>query len=298
MTAVRGRGACIAAASILVGLVAPLAAPGQDGSAAPERIVVKQPAPNALQEAIDAAAPGDKIRVQRGHYREALLIEKPLKLVGVGKRRPVIDAECQVPNAITVTSPGVTLKGLKVIGAGPHAEVDFLSVASGRTHNLRLRNTCDTEYGINVFGSGALTITANRATGFTDAGIYIGDITNTQGGTLLASGNETDGNNKGIIVEFSAGGDILVENNEVHDNTLAGIGESVGIFVFDSDGARLIGNRVRNNGSVGVHLTTNSNGNVINDNEITGNPTDVRDEGSGNCGSGNTFSTGGPLAPC
>jgi hypothetical protein len=45
-------------------------------------------------------------------------------------------------------------------------------------------------------------------------------------------------------------------------------------------------------------LTAGADANVFDGNVITGNPTDVVNEGSGNCGSGNTFATGGPLPPC
>jgi parallel beta-helix repeat protein len=171
-------------------------------------------------------------------------------------------------------------------------------VPDGRADDLRVRNTCEAEYGINVFATGALQVTDNRASGFADAGIYVGDITSTPNGTLLVADNRSFANNKGIIVEFSAGGDIAVFSNEVHDNNIPGIGEQVGLFVFDSEGVRIQSNRIRNNGQAGLVLTPNADNNSITDNEITGNPVDVRNEGLGNCGAGNTFATGGPLSPC
>jgi parallel beta-helix repeat protein len=293
-----GKRHCACAAAALLACLAALGSADHASPAVRDRIVVDHPAPNALQEAIDAAAPGAKIRIRKGHYREALVLEKPLRLVGVGRGRPTIDAECQVPDTISVTSPGVALRGLRVVGAGPHAEVDFSGVPSGRAQDLRLRDTCDTEYGINVFASGALTLSGNAATGFSDAGIYIGEITNTFGGALVARGNDSFANNKGLIVEFSAGGDVRLEDNDVHDNALPGEGEPVGIFVNGSDGVQITGNRVRRNGSVGVWLTAGADGNVLTANHITDNPTDLRDEGAGNCGSGNVLATGGPLASC
>jgi hypothetical protein len=37
---------------------------------------------------------------------------------------------------------------------------------------------------------------------------------------------------------------------------------------------------------------------VLNDNVITGDQFDLIDEGSGNCGSGNTIGAGPPVPPC
>lgn len=296
----RRRGALAAAAAlacVVASFAASSAAPAGPGGLA--RVVVSKPSPRVIGEAIAAVAPGGTIRIQRGRYRESLLIEKPgVKLVAAGKGRPTIDGRCEFPSAVTIHSGGVTLKGLKVQGGREFANVDFSGAPSGRAHDLKLRNTCDAEYGINAFATGAVQITNNRATGFTDAGIYVGGISSTPNGTLLVGDNETVGNNKGVIVEDSAGGDIAVFSNEIHDNDIPGIGEEVGIFVNASDGVRIESNRIRANGGVGLELTPNSDNNQITDNEITDNPTDVRNEGLGNCGSGNTFATGGPLAPC
>jgi parallel beta-helix repeat protein len=295
------RGACLAAAALAVGLVVSLASQGASGAlppAGPAKVVVSKPKPDAIAEAIAAVEPGGKVRIRKGRYRESLLIEKPVHLVGAGKGRPTIDGLCQFPSTVTIHSGGVTLKGLKVQGAGSFAAVDFSGVPDGRADDLHVRNTCDAEYGINVFATGAVHVTDNRASGFTDAGIYVGDITSTPNGTLRVGDNRTFGNNKGVIVEFSAGGDIAVFSNEIHDNNIPGVGEQVGLFVFDSDGVRIQSNRIRNNGQAGLVLTPNSDNNSITGNEIAGNPVDVRNEGLGNCGSGNTFATGGPLSPC
>ena len=297
----RRRRGTIAAAAVLACITAPFAAAGPAlpaSAPAPAKVVVDEPSPGALAEAIAKVAPGGKVRIRKGRYREALLIEKPVQLVGVGKGRATIDARCQFPETVRMTSGGVVLKDLKIQGASNFAAVDFAGVPSGRAHDLRIRNTCEAEYGINVFTAGAVEITNNRVSGFTDAGIYVGDITSTPNGTLFVGDNDTFGNNKGIIVEFSEGGDIALFSNDVHDNNIPGVGEQVGIWVHGSDGVRIASNQIRNNGLIGLELTPNSDNSSITDNQITGNLFDVRNDGLGNCGSGNIFSTGGPLAAC
>ena len=225
------RGALVAAVALAC-VAAPLAATSaaeRDAQPGPAKVVVSKPSPGAISEAIAAVEPGGKVKLRKGRYREPLLIEKPVKLIAAGNGRPTIDGVCQFPSAVTVHSGGVVLKGLKIQGGAAFASVDFAGVPNGRAKDLRLRNTCgDTEYGINVFATGAVQITDNRATGFTDAGIYVGEVTSTPNGTLLVGDNVTTGNNKGIIVEFSTGGDIAVFENEINDNNIPGIGEQVG----------------------------------------------------------------------
>ena len=128
----------------------------------------------------------------------------------------------------------------------------------------------------------------NRGSGFSDSAIYIGGITTTGDGVLRVNRNEALGNNRGIIVEDSAGGDLRFKDNEVHDNSSAGEGEPSGIFVHNSDGVLFSGNRVHDNGKYGIHIDANSDGNRFFDNTVSGNPgANFFDEGSGNCGSGN-----------
>jgi parallel beta-helix repeat protein len=295
----RAAGALAAAAAIAS--LGPLTASGHPGHG--KHVIQVRPGPGAIAKALDDAGAGDTLRIHSGRYRESLEVTKPVTMVGVRKgRRPVIDARCKALFGVSIQSPGVVLSGVKVVGAtdlaGAGTEVDIRGVASGTIQDVVVRDTCDAEYGVNVFQTGAVSVLGTRATGFSDAGIYVGDVTDTAGGTLLVSGNEAYGNNKGMIVEFSVGGLIRVVGNDLHDNAEPGTGTATGLFVHDSAAVDIVRNRIRANGGIGVHLTGQATGNVLTGNEITGNPTDVLDEGSGNCGSGNVFSTGGPLAPC
>ena len=55
---------------------------------------------------------------------------------------------------------------------------------SGRISDSLLRDTCDAEYGVNVFDSGRSTVVGNRTRGFSDAGFYVGGIRSTGSGVL------------------------------------------------------------------------------------------------------------------
>jgi parallel beta-helix repeat protein len=288
------------ACTVVVALLGSLSASGHPGHG--KHVIQVRPGHNAITKALRKADAGDKLRIHRGRYREAIEVTKPVEIVGAGNgRRPVIDAQCDSDVTVNVRVAGVALEHLKVTGAtdiiGAGREVDLTGVASGTLEDLRLRNTCSAQYGINVYQSGPISITGNRATGYTDGGIYVGGVTDTLGATLLVQGNEAYDNNKGIIIETSVGGDIQVVGNNTHDNDRAGFGEMTGIFIHESGGVLIAGNSVTANGSVGIYLA-DANDNVLNDNRVTDNPTDLMDAGAGNCGSGNTFSTGGSLPAC
>jgi parallel beta-helix repeat protein len=250
--------------------------------------------PGQLKAKLAAARDGDTLLVHRGHYRGMFVITKSVTIAGAkGEPRPLIDAGCKTRAAIFIQHAGVVLRRLSVTGADEGhgsfpSEVDFSGVRSGRAADLRVYDTCDAEYGINVFGSREVDVVDSRGSGFSDSAIYIGGITTTGDGVLRVNRNESFGNNRGIIVEDSAGGDLRFKDNEVHDNSSAGEGEPSGIFVHNSDGVLFSGNRVRDNGTYGVHIDANSDDNRFFDNTVSGNPGgNFFDEGSGNCGSGN-----------
>ncbi len=275
-----------------------IAAPGVSAGGA--RIL--QVHPGQLKAKLAAARDGDTLVVHRGHYKGNFVITKSIRLVGAkGEPRPLIDAGCNARAAIAIRVGGVVLRGLSVTGADEGhgsfpSEVDFSGVPSGRAVNLVVHDTCDAEYGINVFGSRKIDVVDSRGSGFSDSVIYIGGISTTGDGVLRVNRNQASGSNRGIIIEDSAGGDIRVKDNEAHDNVLDGEGTPSGIFVRNSDGVLFSGNTTKDNGQYGVHLDSNSDDNRLLANTASGNPGgNFFDEGSGNCGSGNHPN---PFPPC
>jgi parallel beta-helix repeat protein len=258
--------------------------------------------PGELQAAIDRARGGDTLVIHEGHYRGSFVIEERLRLIGAkGEKRPLIDGGCRTRVTIAVRQAGVLLRRLHVVGAdegfGPvPSEVDFSAVESGRASDLLLRDTCDAEYGVNIFGSEEVDVIESRGRGFSDAAFYVGSISSTGDGVLRVARNIGFASNRGLIVEDSAGGRIRVVGNRFNNNVAAGLGTPSGVWLHRSDGVLLRDNIVRDNGRYGVHLDPGSDRNRLFDNVVLRNPGgNFRDEGSDNCGAGNRPN---PFPPC
>lgn len=248
-----------------------------------------------MANAIAAAAPGDKLEVHPGTYAESINVDKPLKISGVrGRPRPVIDGACGARVTILATVGGVSLRWLKVIGADERAggyasSVDFSQVSSGSVRELKLVDTCEAVYGVNVFHTGPFTIRDVEASGFSDAGIYVGGINDTGSGSINVMDNFSHNNNRGLIIEDSGGlASISVRDNVFDRNRLVGEANRSGIFISNSSGVLMQGNRARRNAKYGIEIDETSHdnrffGNVAAHNGLL----DVHDEGTGNCGADN-----------
>jgi parallel beta-helix repeat protein len=267
-----------------------------------------RPGNNAIQKAVNRADPGDRLLVKQGRYREDVVVDKRLRIVGRRGRPPVIDGECDSPITVDVVANGVTLERLKVKGArfggGFGYAVNLIRVESGTLRDLVLKESCNASpayYGVNVFDTGALQITGiDVSGGYVDAGIYVGGIGDVGSEPFRIAHNEAFGNNVGILIEDSIPeANIVVRDNFAHDNDFGDLSTPAGILVRRSDGGRYIDNRANRNGVYGIHLL-DDNGNTADDNLIRGNRAfgngdlNFFDEGTGNCGSGNSF----PIDPC
>ena len=101
----------------------------------------------SIAAAIARAAPGDVIRVERGHYQERLVIDKPLTLKGID--RPTLSGGLE-GDTIRVTAPDVVIEGLIVRDSGDSLldQNAGIYIRPG-AHRAMVRN-CDLAY--NLFG--------------------------------------------------------------------------------------------------------------------------------------------------
>ncbi len=269
----------------LVGFVLPLAA----GPADARRVVISTGPGTPVQDAIDAAGPGDTLRLTAGTYPEAIVIDKPLRLEGRGA---IIDGGCASSTAVQIAADAVSLRKLTVRG-GNFYTLD----ATGRDRTvidrLSVQPSCvGVEYGINVFQGRNMRIRNNAIVdpaGFGDAAIYIGG-TPPDADLRVEKNAITGPNDRGIIVEDSSDLPGRPVGVRVRKNTITGAG--TGIWVFGSTFAEIVANTVSGSTNAGIELTVNSADNLITGNRLSGNDPDVLDAGTDNCWRHNQYTTG------
>lgn len=125
----------------------------------------------SIQEAVNAAAPGDTVLVNDGEYRENVSISKPVVLKSAnGPDATITEAAVEaepvfnVSNASAVTLEGFTARGSDASG------ISLKNVTkSSITNNRAVSNGS----GISLFNSHENTVTANSADFNANYGIYL-----------------------------------------------------------------------------------------------------------------------------
>ena len=179
--------------------------------------------------ALQKAAPGDTIRVTPGEYRENLVIETPVVLIGstgpTGPVDPSDSATRSLPlirggyegNVIHIRAPGTVVNGIHVSEAGPQLTKDYACILV-EADSVEIRNCLVTEslHGIYVKAGNHTVIAGNRIEGRLDLiesdrgnGIH---LWNTRKNSILR--NEILNVRDGIY--FSFADSTIIEDNHIH----------------------------------------------------------------------------------
>jgi len=166
----------------------------------------------SIQEALELAAEGDTIRVERGTYREGnLAIRKRVAIIGVDN--PVIDGQKQY-EPLSIFVPYVTIQGFTIRASGQSAIKDIAAVKIYDTHHVTIADNVldDNFFGIYIQGSSQCAIRNNRLTAYGKTEQLTGNgIHAWKSDSLHISGNTITGHRDGIYLEF-------VTHTEVRDN--------------------------------------------------------------------------------
>jgi parallel beta-helix repeat protein len=215
-----------------------------------------------IQQAVDAAKPGDTVLVAAGTYAENVVVNKPLTIAAADRSAlPTVKAANSGQDVFLLTSSGVYIDGLALVGGASGVELQH-------TSNCVVTNC--TVYG-NVFGVYMVGATANEVSnnnlnsnGF---GIYLDESSgnNLSGNSAL---HETGGGGQatysdGIYLYYS-------DSNNVTQNNLSA-NHVYGISLFHSSGNDISNNTISADEHIGVRLGEASNNNTLSFNTIGGN---------------------------
>lgn len=223
-----------------------------------------------IAPAIAAASDGDTVEVRSGVYREDLVLERRITLVGEG--RPVLVGTGQ-GSVVELRADGCTVSGLSIEGSGTglsnRLDAGILVTSNrNRVSGNRLQRVF---YGVVVQGATGNEISENRIAGFADLsfgrrgdGIF---LYRSPGNRV--SGNSIEGMRDAIYLQYSprtavvgntvAGSryglhDMFSDDATIRENVLSGC--SVGANVMNSRRIEISGNRFeRNRGVSAVGLS-------------------------------------------
>ncbi len=167
-----------------------------------------------IQSAIDAASPGEFLRVWTGTYNESIVIDKPLTLEGNGSINTIIDGGGS-GTVVTIKTSNVSFKGFTVTGGAispGYAGILVYNVQDIIIENNTVTNCYD---GIRLDGASNNIVTGNNIennqmglrTRTSDVTNSLAGVTGSGGlatdGTLLKM--DTSGSNYSILHDFKPG---------------------------------------------------------------------------------------------
>ncbi|MGH8951883.1 MAG: right-handed parallel beta-helix repeat-containing protein [Acidimicrobiia bacterium] len=199
-----------------------------------------------IQSAVDAAAPGDLILIDRGTYREEVQVTTPgLTLRGVDRNEVVIDGEFSRPNGVSVLfADGVVVENMTAINNTSNGFF-WSGVRGYRGSYLTAVNNA--VYGIYAFDSSDGVFEHSLASGSPDAGFYIGQCDPCQ---AIISDSISEWNGLGYS-GTNASSDLLIVDSVFRHN-VAGIVPNTldGELLPPFHNVSIVGNLVHDNGNI------------------------------------------------
>lgn len=240
----------------------------------------------SIGEALRAASPGDDIRVAPGRYRETLVVDRPVRVVG--EPGAVIDGGGR-GDVITVAAPGASIEGMVITGSGRRLEEDHAGVKVRADRVVLRRNRLEGNvHGIYLLSVSGAVVEGNeiegdprRAMEDRGDGIHLFDshgnvlrknrIRRARDGVYLdSSGNNRVEGNEATDLRFGIHS-MNSRANRIEGNTLAR--DVVGAALMLSHGLTVRRNRFNDNRDPRAYgvLLKDCDSSLIEDNVIAGN---------------------------
>ena len=198
-----------------------------------------------ITRAIKSAEPGTRILIRPGLYKEALIIDKPLELIGDGKREEiVIEARGRAIIRFKTEFGRITNLTLRQAGGGNFYGVD---ISQGRPELEDCDITSQSLACVVIHDGADPRLRRNRIHNGQQSGIYVYDDGR---GTL--EDNDIFGNAySGVAIK--TGGDPTFRRNRIHG------GKQNGVYVYKSGKGTLEDNDIFANTYAGVYVRENGN---------------------------------------
>jgi len=236
-----------------------------------------------LTAAIESAQPGDRILVRPGLYRENIVLDKPLEIIGQGSVEDIViqagDADVllfktNIGRVTNLTLQQLGGSGGKKLWYGVNIEQGRLelegcnissqsgacvAIHGGADPHLRRNLIHDgKQSGVHVYNGGLGTLEDNDITGNSYTGVMI----TRQGNPTLRRNRIHDGKESGTHIDGTGLG--LLEDNDISGNGYAGV------MVTNGGNPTLRRNQIHGGKQGGVHVHDNGLG-LFEDNDIYGN---------------------------
>ncbi|MCX6665644.1 MAG: right-handed parallel beta-helix repeat-containing protein, partial [Euryarchaeota archaeon] len=230
----------------------------------------------SLQQAVDAADPGNTIKVLvNTTFNEHVIINKAITLIGKNNTKTIINGSSGTGSydTIKITANNVTIKNFTIQGAYYAGVLLWTGVRDCRIENNIIANNYD---GIELWESNINnTITGNSITNNAYRGVWLRSLDNNN----TITGNTINSNSwSGIRAEGSSNNNTITNN--VLSNNLCGIslysinGTLVsyntityntedGMYLGSSNSNRIINNTISNNAYDGVYVFYDNSNNLI-----------------------------------
>jgi parallel beta-helix repeat protein len=192
--------------------------------------VIRVASGESIAQALERATPGSVVEVEPGVYHEALTVDTPgITLRGIVRdgARPVLDGQGELGDGVIASGSPFSMSGFEIrhyVGNGVTTQgVDGVVLTDLVIDDTGL-------YGVYPVQSRNIEVTHTTVTRIRDAGIYVGESNR-----AVVAYNEVHRNVAGIEIENT--NDALVHDNLVYDNT-AGIAVFVLPGKVQKEGAR------------------------------------------------------------
>jgi nitrous oxidase accessory protein len=211
-----------------------------------------------IQEAINHANPGDTIFVHNGTYREHVIVNKSVSLIGEHRDSTIIDGQgTGVP--ITITANNVYVKGFTIKGSGSGMFLGGILITHSDRNRISQNKITNNYDGISIRFSSHNIISDNLIFSNTNDGIG-----------LHSSTNNTISTNTIFLNDNSGVGFYVSSNNIIYDNTIFS-NNYHGVALSNSGNNFILYNVIKSNSYYGVIFYPQANKNIILGNLISSN---------------------------